>query len=244
MIEATIDIATADGAMPTFITHPEQGGPHPPVILYMDAPGIREELRDFARRIATAGYYVMLPNLYYRDGGPGFPPSEERSEAQSEQMYALMDGLTNARIVEDTRPLMAHADGDAGARGGAMGCIGYCMSGQYVLTVAGTFPDRFKAMASLHGVKLMTDAEDSPHRLIPRLQGGQYFGFAERDHWAPLDMVADFKTLLDQQGANALVEVHPDTEHGFVFPARKVFHKNEAERNWERVFALFRAQLG
>jgi len=31
MIEETLDIATKDGAMETFICHPERGGPHPAV---------------------------------------------------------------------------------------------------------------------------------------------------------------------------------------------------------------------
>lgn len=244
MIETTVDIATPDGAMPTFITHPELGGPHPAVILYMDAPGIREELRDFARRMATVGYYVLLPNLYYRDGGPSFPVGPARKEADAKAMFALMDALSNARIVSDTGPLMAHADADPAAKTGAMGCIGYCMSGQYVLTVAGTFPERFKAMASLHGVKLLTGEADSPHKLIGNLQGEQYFGFAEEDPWAPLETVAKLKQMLEDQGANCLLEIHPGTEHGFVFPERAMYHKAEAERNWERVFALFRRQLG
>lgn len=244
MIETTVDLATADGAMPTFITHPEAGGPHPAVILYMDAPGMREELRDFSRRMATVGYYVMAPNLYYRDGGPTFPSAAERSEEDSKRMFALMDALTNARILEDTEPMVAHAEADPAASAGSMGCIGYCMSGQYVLTVAGTHPERFKAMASLHGVRMLTDAEDSPHKLIPALQGEQYFGFAEDDPYVPLGEVEKMKGMLTEAGANALVEVHPGTEHGFVFPDRAVFNKNEAERNWERVFAMFRRQLG
>ena len=65
LIEKEIDIATADGDMNTFITHPEEEGPHPVVLFLMDAPGKRGELHDMARRLGTAGY-VMLPNLYYR----------------------------------------------------------------------------------------------------------------------------------------------------------------------------------
>ena len=64
MIDAQVDIETKDGKTTTFITHPERGGPFPVIIFYMDAPAIREELRDMARRLGTAGYYVMLPNLY------------------------------------------------------------------------------------------------------------------------------------------------------------------------------------
>ena len=66
MIEAEIDVQTADGVMNTFVTRPDGDGPFPLVIFLMDAPGKREELHDMARRIATVGYCVMLPNLYYR----------------------------------------------------------------------------------------------------------------------------------------------------------------------------------
>ena len=66
MIDRELDIQTADGAMNTFVTHPEEGGPHPVVLFYMDAPGKRDELHDMARRLGTVGYFVVLPNLYYR----------------------------------------------------------------------------------------------------------------------------------------------------------------------------------
>jgi len=68
MIEQILDINTKAGAMQTFVCRPERGGPFPAVFMLMDAPGIREELRDMARRLATVGYYVLLPNLYYRAG--------------------------------------------------------------------------------------------------------------------------------------------------------------------------------
>ncbi|NDG49494.1 MAG: dienelactone hydrolase family protein, partial [Rhodospirillales bacterium] len=66
MIERQIHITTPDGQMSTFVCHPERNGPHPVLLFFMDAPGIREELRDMARRLAASGYYVLLPNLYYR----------------------------------------------------------------------------------------------------------------------------------------------------------------------------------
>ena len=81
MIDQQIDIATKDGRMTTFITHPERDGPHPVVLFFMDAPGIREELRDMARRLATAGYYVMLPNLYYRSGEMELGPIPREEDA-------------------------------------------------------------------------------------------------------------------------------------------------------------------
>src|SRR5450755_2202243 len=87
MIERQIDIPTPDGATTTFIVHPERGGPHPPILFFMDAPAIREELRDMARRLASAGYYVMLPNLYYRAGVMELGPLTD--EAARERMFGF-----------------------------------------------------------------------------------------------------------------------------------------------------------
>ena len=56
MIEQQLDITTADRQMPTFIVHPEERGPHPVVLFQMDAPGMRSEIRNMARRLATAGH--------------------------------------------------------------------------------------------------------------------------------------------------------------------------------------------
>src|SRR3990172_8524775 len=102
MIEHQLNIPTGDGDMATFITHPERGAPFPIVILYMDAPGIREELRDMARRIATVGYYCVLPNLYYRWGGPSFATVNRDAKTQ-QAMMDTMGKLSNALVVADTR---------------------------------------------------------------------------------------------------------------------------------------------
>ena len=66
MNERVLEIPTPSGRMPTFVTHPEQDGPFPPVIIYMDIWGVREELLEIARRVGTVGYYCMVPDLYYR----------------------------------------------------------------------------------------------------------------------------------------------------------------------------------
>src|ERR1700738_5731114 len=117
MIDQQIEIPTRDGRITTFITDPECGGPFPVIIFYMDAPAIREEPRDMGRRLATSGYYVMLPNLYYRSGvmelGP-LPPDPEAPERK--RMFALMASINIPLVMEDTKALLAYADGQAAAR--------------------------------------------------------------------------------------------------------------------------------
>jgi carboxymethylenebutenolidase len=246
MIEQTVDIATKDGKATTFIAHPERDGPHPIVLFFMDAPGIREELRDMARRIATAGYYVMLPNLYYRKGVlelANLPPLPE-AEARA-RMFELMGSINIPLVMADTDALLNYADRDPAASPGRAAAIGYCMSGQYAINAAARHPERFACAASIYGVQLVTDAQDSPHLAAQKTGAELYFACAEHDTYAPLEMVQALDSSLKQANANAEVELYPAVHHGFAFPQRgAVYDKPAAERHWERLFALFRRNLG
>src|SRR3954469_19035546 len=108
MIEKDIDIPTADGAMNTFVVYPEENAPFPVVLFYMDAPGKREELHDMARRLAAVGYYVVLPNLYYRRTRDFW--LRERTEPAMAVMFEHMAALTNAMAVSDTKAMLDFVD--------------------------------------------------------------------------------------------------------------------------------------
>ena len=240
MIEHHLDLTTADGAMNTFVTHPEEGGPFPVVLFYMDAPGKREELHDMARRLGTAGYYVVLPNLYYRsvrefDFTQG-DPTETRA-----RMFELMGSLDDGLIASDTRSMLAHVDADPQADARRIGCVGYCMSGPFSFAMAGTFPERISAAASIYGVRLF--GQGSPAHLAGDVNGELYFACAEFDTYAPTEMVEGLKRHLEAAGANARVEWYPGAHHGFAFPERPVYDKASAERHWERLHSLFDRNL-
>ena len=242
MIDQQIDIPTKDGKTTTFITHPERGGPFPVIIFYMDAPGIREELRDMARRLATSGYYVMLPNMYYRAGVMELGPINPDPESpERKRMFELMHSLTIPLVMEDTRALLAYADIQKAARTDIVGTVGYCMSGRYAVNAATHFPDRVKAAASIYGVQLATDQPDSPHLAAGKTKAELYFGCAETDVYAPMEIVEKVKEGM--KGANAEVELYPGTHHGFAFPKRPVYNRDAAERHWERLLALYRRNL-
>ena len=179
MIEAEIDVQTADGAMNTFVTRPDGDGPFPLVVFLMDAPGKREELHDMARRIATVGYCVMLPNLYYRRVKDFVMAPDKR-----EEMFGHMNSLTNAMVCQDVQALFDLSAQDAAVSPGPAGCVGYCMSGPFAFAAAAAFGDRIRASASFHGVRLYNDADDSPHLDAHKIGGEMYFGCAETDEWA------------------------------------------------------------
>ena len=242
MIERQLDIPTADGATTTFIVHPDRGGPHPPILFFMDAPAIREELRDMARRLASSGYYVALPNLYYREGVMEIGPLTEPKVR--ERMGALMNGLTIAMVMRDAKALIDFIDGDPAARPGSIGALGYCMSGQFAINAAASFPDRIAAAASIYGTYLVTDKADSPHLVAQKTKAELYFACAETDRWAPLETVDALTKTLAASPALAEVELYPKVEHGFAFPQRPAYDKAAAERHWERLVALYRRRLG
>jgi carboxymethylenebutenolidase len=244
MRERTVEVGTRDGVMPVFVTHPEEGGPHPAVILYMDALGVREELRDMARRIGTVGYYVALPGLFYRDGNPSFDPALLPTRGPDPEMMRLNMALTHEMVLGDTAALIGCIDGDPAAARGPMGTVGYCMGGRHSYAAAGTFPDRVGAMASLHGGFQVTDRPDSAHLLTPDIRAECYFGFAAKDPVAPPEHQRIIAEACREHGVACRIEVHPGTLHGFTFPERYCYHKEAAERTWERIFALFRRRLG
>ena len=171
--------------------HPDGAGPYPVILFYMDAPGIREELRDMARRLAGMGYYVLLPNLYYRAGVEELGAFIGAANAATrERMFGFMNSLTIPMVMDDTDALLAFAAKDAAASPGPVGCVGYCMSGQYAISAAVRHPDRVTAAASIYGTRLITDQPDSPHLTAPRATAEIYVAWAEIDHYAPLEMLA------------------------------------------------------
>ena len=246
MIEQTLDIATKDGAMETFICRPERGGPFPAVLFLMDAPGIREELRDMARRLGTVGYYVLLPNLYYRAGRDTIygPDVLEEGSAERERMRAVRTRMTIPPVMDDVEAMLGFVDSQDAAKKGPVGVHGYCMSGPYALAAAARYPGRVAGAASFYGTWLVSDAVESPHRSLGKVKGELYIACAEHDDLAPLPMVAELRGLFERAGSPGELELYAGVHHGFAFPQRKVYDKAAAERHWERLIALYRRRLG
>ena len=246
MIDQQIEISTKDGHTSTFITHPERDGPHPVIIFYMDAPAIREELRDMARRLATVGYFVLLPNLYYRAGRDTHygPDVLVHGSPDHTRMRAVRTKMTIPPVMEDVAAMIAFVETQDGAKRGPVGVHGYCMSGPYALAAAARYPDRIAAAASFYGTWLVSDAVESPHLSLGKGKGELYIACAEHDELAPLPMVEQLRGLFEKAGSPGELEMYPGVHHGFAFPQRKIYDKLAAERHWERLIALYRRRLG
>jgi carboxymethylenebutenolidase len=242
----------ASGAMETFMTHPQENAPFPAVIVFMDVWGIREELFDIARRIATVGYCCMVPDFYYRQGKIRHEFRDENfrmitldrlDPETQETVLAPSRKLSDAMVVEDTASLLEFLDHGEPVRAGPMGCIGYCMGGRHVFRAAANFPERFRASVSLHGTELVTNRADSPHLSVKKAEGELYCGFGEEDRFTPALTIDAIETALRNCKAKFAYEVHKGADHGYALPDRDVYDKHAANRDWEVIFQMFQRRL-
>jgi carboxymethylenebutenolidase len=247
------EIPSSCGAIDTFIAYPSDGGPFAPVFVYMDVWGLREELFDVARRIATVGYFCLVPNFYHRLGKVRNEFRNRKGEmitldklpaAHQEQVLAPLKQLTDEMVVEDTKALLKYADRNELVRGGPVGSIGYCMGGRHVFRAVQYFPSRFKASASLHGTDLVTTAPDSPHLCASQGLGELYCGFGERDRHTPPAVIATIAKTLASAPLQYKYTIHQGAEHGYALPDRDVYDKRAANRDWEIIFPMLARQLG
>lgn len=253
MHERTVEIATADGNMPVFVTQPESGGPFAPVVLFMDIWGYREMFCDLARRIGTVGYAAVVPDLYYRMGGGSieFRDAEgnirtmkELSSEEQAQVDAVRSHLSDPMAMSDCRALLDFFDADTDIRSGPVGSIGWCMGGRHVVRAAGAYPQRFVAGAALHPTNMVgDDAPDASYREAPNCRGELYIGWGELDHYAPPDVIETTREAFNDQPVAFDELIHPGAKHGYALPDRAAFDKHAAARDWERIFALYRRVL-
>lgn len=235
MQERHINLETSQGMMDTFIVHPDGDGPFPVVLFYMDAPAIRDELYDMARRIAKQGYYVMLPDLFYRFGVIRFPVMRPKSRII---WRAAMAQMSNEDVMEDTKVMLAHLDDEPAAKGDKVACIGFCMSGRLVMSAAGYFPDRVAVISSLYGVGIVTAEEDSSHLLADKVKAKCHFAFAETDGSVPNYVVPTLRAALEEHNVEHQIETWPGTAHGFSFPSREIYNEVASEACWKTFFRM------
>jgi carboxymethylenebutenolidase len=240
-----IEIKTKDGTCPAYVARPPGRGPWPAVLVFMDGLGIRPAMLEVGERLATHGYFVLLPDLFYRSGP--YEPMDphaiftdpEKRKVLAEKFFAL---ATPANIMADTRAFLDYLAAQPDVKPGGIGTTGYCMGGALSLTAAGTYPDRIVATASYHGGRLATDAPGSPHLVAPKITSRVYVAGAIDDPSFPDEMKARLEDALTKAGVVHTIETYP-ARHGWVLRDTPAYDAAAAERHWQTMIALFDAKL-
>jgi carboxymethylenebutenolidase len=238
-----VTIRTRDGDCPASVFTPATAGQYPAIIFYMDAGGVRPAVLEMAQRLAENGYVVLQPDLFYRYGPYGpFVPKEVFAGDFRAILGPLMATTGNDKAAEDTESFLAYLDTRSDVAGHKVGAVGFCMGGGMALAAAGTYPDRFAAVASFHGGNLATDAPTSPHLFAPKFEAELYIAAAENDRSYPPEMAEKFETALSQSGVRYRAEIYP-AAHGWMKPDFPVYDHAAAERGWVEMLALFSRNL-
>jgi carboxymethylenebutenolidase len=241
----TVDIRTSDGACDSYISYPDGNGPFPAVLFYMDGIGIRPVLCQMADRLAANGYYVLLPNMFYRHGRAA--PVNVEEILKPENRAALMErvlSLTPERVVRDAGVFLAFLAAQREVKSAyPVGLTGYCMGGGMVIRTAAHYPERVSSGASFHGGRLATDAPDSPHRLVNRITAELYFGHADQDQSMTSEDVVRLGEALRKAGTRYRAELYAGALHGFTMPDLPAYDKTACEQHWDRLLDLYARTL-
>ncbi|MGF7231815.1 dienelactone hydrolase family protein [Arachidicoccus sp.] len=229
-----IAIQTADGVTDGYAFYPENKSSLAPVIFYMDVFGVRDSLFAMAQRMADWGYYVLVPNLYYRKGKKiSFLPSvTAKSELRRNEMLQTMQSLTMQEVMADTKYYLDFVFKQENT-GKKAACTGYCMGGPFSLSAAGTFPDQIVAAASFHGARLATDKPDSPHLLASKMKAKIYVGIAEIDPHFTDEEKLRLENSLKENNIDYRMEVYPGVKHGFSVPDSHAYDRVASEHHFD-----------
>ncbi len=245
MSHTTIEIATDDGKAPAYVFQPDGAGPWPGVLLYMDGIGIRPALFTMAERLAKSGYYVLVPDLFYR-GGPYEPMDPAKlfndPAVRAEFFAKYFSQATIENMMRDTKSYLAHFVGNPKVKPGKIGTTGYCMGGRISLAAAGHYPDQIAATASYHGGNLANDAPDSPHLLASKIKSRVYVAGAIEDASFPDEQKQRLEQVLTAAGVNHTIETY-QAKHGWVPTDTPVHDAAAAEKHWQTLLALFQQTL-
>ncbi|MBD0420453.1 dienelactone hydrolase family protein [Streptomyces sp. TRM S81-3] len=237
----TLQIPTADGLADAFAAYPDRGERHPGVLMYPDGFGIRPVLREMARELAGHGYYVLVPNLFYRHGPapvaelPEHIGEEARQQVMAELM-PLLEAHTNERVLRDADAYLRFLTTQPEAGAGPVAVTGYCIGGLLAVRTAAAHPGQVAAVAGFHGPV----GADGPG-LLSGLTAQVHLGHAEGD-MTP-EALGELNRALDAAGVCYTSEIYPGTVHGFTMSDTDAFSPFGLKRHWDRLLPLLHRAL-
>ena len=235
----TETIDAPSGTMGIHVVRPDDDGPFPVIVFFHHGPGLDDGCKQTMARIADWGYYVVAHDRYHRD--ETWYTMKRRDDDEIKKMFGMILATTEDKVADDVTALLAWLPSDPAARGGAMGCIGYCIGARSVLCTIRDRGDQFRVGVALHPSFCTTDDPDSPHLAVPAYTGSLYVGFGSKDAMQPASANT---ALIDATNALAKgeAEIHEGADHGFgVFGPN--YHEAAASRSYERAKAMFDREL-
>ena len=240
-----VDVTTPDGVADCYFVHPSSGQ-HPAVLIWPDILGLRPAFEAMGERLAQSGYSVLVVNPFYRDArSPVVGEGASFGQPETREIVLPMARNLNAEThFTDARAFVSFLDRQAAVdTSRRIGTTGYCMGGPMVMRTVAAVPDRLGAGATFHGGGLATDADDSPHLLIPNTTAHMLHCVAANDDENDPEAKTTLREAYAAAGIPAEIEVYDGTMHGWCPPDSQVYNEARAERAWSRLLVLLESAL-
>jgi carboxymethylenebutenolidase len=243
--EIDVMVPTPDGSADAVLFHPAGSGSWPAVLMWPDILGLRPVFRDMGRRLAAAGYTVLVPNPFYRSKRAPIVTGafDFNDPKQRDPIMKLRSALTDADVDKDAAAFITFLDTRKQTnRRKPAGVQGYCFAGPLAFHTAAVRSDRIRAVGSFHGAGLVTKEPDSPHLLIPKTKASFVVAIARNDDQKQPDAKDILKAAFAAARRPAIVEVYP-ADHGWCVPGSQTYDHASAERAWAELLRLYRTNL-
>lgn len=249
MLTGITEIKTADGVCDSFVAYPSDQETYPAVLLLMDAYGPRQNLYDMAQEIAAQGYYVLLPNLFYRiRRAPvvdlNFPLRLRDMPEAISQIMALIKSFSHQEAVKDAQYFFDFLSQQKQVAGPAVMISGYCLGGSVGLRIAAAYKEKVAAIASFHASNLATEKPDSPHLSFNQISAEIYIANADKDQGMPPQQIAQLDQALKDAGVKYEMELYEGAPHGFTMKDLPAYNAEALQRHWKKLNALLARQTG
>ncbi|MFB6560410.1 dienelactone hydrolase family protein [Streptomyces sp. NPDC056400] len=245
----TLSIPTPDGLADAFAAFPDHGERqqqrHPGVLMYPDGFGIRPALREMALELAGHGYYVLVPNLFYRHGPTpviDLPEhiGEEARPAVYAQLMPLIEAHTIERVLRDADAYLTFLTRRPEVDTGPVAVTGYCIGGLLAMHTAAAHPGQVAAVAAFHS-PVGADGPDNLRRLLSTLTAQVHLGHAASD--ITPEALGALNQALNAAGLDHTCEIYPDTVHGFTMSDTDAFNPAALQHHWIRLLPLLNRAL-
>ncbi len=246
MTQRSVEIQAADGSCPASLSVPAGGGPWPAVVMFPDAGGMRDTMREMGARLSDLGYVVLVPDFYYRNGpyGPLDMRTAFSTKDNAEKLMNMIRSYTVDLAVRDARSFVDYLESLPEKKQGDVGTTGYCMGGRLSLLAAANLGTAIAAAASFHGGNLAnSDDPDSPHHKARDIDAAVYVAGAIEDQSFSDEQKELLEKSLTEAGVVHTIETY-QAHHGFAVPDNPSYDEAAAERHWKATEHFFGSTLG
>src|SRR3954454_12165642 len=204
-------------------------GTGPGVIVIQEWWGLDDHIADVADRFAREGFVALAPDLY------GGKIAHDENEAMN-----YLTGLDVQQAAKDLSGAVDFLLTRDDVAGDALGVVGFCMGGGFVLLLAANAGDKIAAAVPYYGVGPGVENADLSG-ITADVQGH----YGEQDEMFPVEQVREFEQKLREQAKGEVTFYYYPAGHAFHNDEDKIgtYDKQSAEQAEQRTLEFLKSKL-